>query len=75
MVYVDDFKMSGPPEAVHQAFEDLNKVIDLDTPKPVNKCLGCNHIEGKETINGKQVRTMTYDMKDFMESSVKQYKE
>ena len=37
--------------------------------------LGCNHKEGvaKSPITGKMVRTLTYDMSDFMESCVERY--
>ncbi len=52
MVYVDVFKMSGPKQ--NQYF--IRQGIKTDGPKPVSKCLGCEHIIRDTTINGKQVR-------------------
>ena len=36
-VYVDDFRMAGPTEAVRQMWKELKKVLDLDArgPSPV----------------------------------------
>ena len=45
MVYVDDFKMSGPLEHMPKVWEMIKEGIKLDTPKAVNKCLGCTHKE------------------------------
>ena len=73
MVYVDDFKMAGPPAAMKTAWADMRKGtdnhigIDMDDPAPVSKCLGVNHTIGEKTLpNGVKVKTMEYDHVDFM---------
>ena len=82
MVYVDDFKMAGPPAAMKLAWADMRAgmgdhvEIDMDDPAPVSKCLGVNHTIGEKTLpNGVKVQTMTYDHVDFMKLCVKNYKE
>ena len=82
MVYVDDFKMAGPPAAMKLAWADMRAGkgdhigIDMDDPTLVSKCLGVNHTIGKKTLpNGVKVQTMTYDHVDFMKLCVKNYKE
>ena len=49
IIYVDDFKMSGPAEKFEEAWKLIrrdsktNKGIDTDTPEPTGKFLGCQH--------------------------------
>ena len=62
MVYVDDFKMSGPAENMAKGWKLIKDGLNIDTPGPVSKMLGCYHREGTGTVNGKKVRTMEYDM-------------
>ena len=44
-VYVDDFKMAGPKANVKEGWKLLQGIgkIELDTPTPFGKYLGCNH--------------------------------
>ena len=89
MVYVDDFKMSGPPKGLKEAWIRIKKGIETDGPKEVNKCLGCLHRcrtgvlkqsgstrdsgPGGST-GGVKVNMMEYDETDFMISCVDAYK-
>ena len=43
-VYVDDFKMAGPKENMARGWELIGSKIDMDTPTPVGRYLGCDHI-------------------------------
>ena len=43
MVYVEDFKMSGPAEHMAKTWDELSKRIAMDKPGLVGKCLGCHH--------------------------------
>ena len=43
IVYVDDFKMSGPKESVKKGWELVASRIDMDTPGVVSRYLGCDH--------------------------------
>ena len=71
-VYVDDFRIGGPKENLPKGWALLNK-IKMDAPKPAGKCMGCLHRQGVAEVNGKKVRTMEYDMTDFMGSCVTAY--
>ena len=43
VVYVDDFKMSGPKESMKKGWELVASRIDMDTPGMVSRYLGCDH--------------------------------
>ena len=44
VVYVDDFKMSGPKENLAKGWKLIGERIDMDTPCTCNRYLGCDHI-------------------------------
>ena len=44
IVYVDDFKMSGPKESIEEGWRLIATKIDLDEPGPVGRYLGCEHV-------------------------------
>ena len=73
MVYVDDFKVSGPFENMNEGWELIRTSIKTDEPSPPGKCLGCNHVIKEVSINGKKVRRMIYDMEQFMVQCVETY--
>ena len=75
MVYVDDFKMSGPSHLQPKAWDMIRSKIKLGAEGPPGKYLGCNHIVGERVVNGRKVRTMSYDMRGFMKQSVQSYKD
>jgi hypothetical protein len=43
-VYVDDFKMSGPANVMSAGWALIRKHIRTETPTPVGKYLGCEHV-------------------------------
>ena len=43
VVYVDDFKMSGPKDSLSKGWKLIGEHIDMDTPCPCNRYLGCDH--------------------------------
>ena len=72
MIYVDDFRMSGPKENLPKAWQAIrtgDNALSLDDPKPPDRELGCYHRRFYSRVNGLQVRAMEYDMRDFMSSS------
>eukprot|EP00972_Heterocapsa_arctica_P081757 12048938-Heterocapsa_arctica.AAC.1 len=73
MVYVDDFKMSGPQGNLSKGWSLIRQGIKTDDPQPVNQCVGCEHIVRDTTVNGKPVREVEYNMRPFMEKCVKNY--
>ena len=74
-IYVDDFKLARPKEAVAKGWDLIKEGIELDEPQDINKYLGCTHVVGNKELDGKQVRTMAYDMCGFMEECVSVYLE
>ena len=49
-VYVDDFKMAGPKGNMARGWELIGSKIDMDTPTPVGRYLGCDHIARTSTL-------------------------
>ena len=72
VVYVDDFKLSGPAENIKEGWRLITKHIDMEPPTPTGKFLGCDHKPGEAKLieTGARVRTMEYDMQSFFESCV-----
>ncbi len=77
IVYVDDFKMSGPSENLQKGWDLIRPKIKMDDPTNFNHFLGCTHVEGVAELDGTgaPVRTMTYDMENFLVACVDLYKE
>ena len=75
MVYVDDFKMSGPKASLAEGWKRIKRGLDIDDPVPVDRCLGCHHKQLKGEVNGKPVNVMQYVVEDFMEQCVQAYKD
>ena len=73
MTYVDDFKMSGPCKHVKAAWVELQKHINMEEPKPIDKYLGCNHNCYETYFNGNKVNVMEYDVSGFMQQCVESY--
>ena len=76
-VYVGDFRMAGTLEDLAAAWKLIRTPhkdgcpvgIAMEDPKSVAenpKFLGCHQVEGTKVVDGKTVRTMRYDMSDFM---------
>ena len=74
MVYVDDFKLSGPRRSVERGWKLLRDGIEMDPPYALDRCLGCIHHQRQGSVNGKPVQIMEYDVCDFMQSCVQAYK-
>ena len=77
VVYVDDFKFSGPADKIAEGWELIRRHIKTDEPHPVDQFLGCKHVafERKLPDTGVTVRGMEYDMESFLISCVERYKE
>ena len=74
MVYVDDFKAAGTPNALNKAWSLIKSGLDLDEPGDVGRCLGCHHRLADAVVNGKKVKVMEYVVEEFMTSCVDAYK-
>ena len=74
MVYVDDFKMSGPAGQMAKTWTEMSSRIQMDDPGAVTKCLGCHHHVRQGVVKGVAVQTIEYDMGDFMLSCAEAYR-
>ena len=45
VVYVDNFKMSGPKEPMTKGWELVGSKIDMDVPTDIGRYLGCDHVQ------------------------------
>ena len=70
MVYVDDFKMSGPSNNFAKGWSMLRQKIKTDEPHAVTKCLGCEHLVCDTNVGGVSVKQMEYNMRPFFEQCV-----
>ena len=75
MVYVDDFKMSGPAKNLAEGWKRIRSGLDIDDPALVDRCLCCHHKQLKGEVNGKAVNVMQYVVEGFMERCVTAYKD
>ena len=66
MVYVDDFKMSGPSDKMKEAWVQILKGTRMDQPSPVSRCLGCAHHVDKGEIEGKWATFIDDDMTNYL---------
>ena len=74
VVYVDDFKLSGPEIHHDTAWQEIRTKIDITTPEPVGHFLGCNQTAGTVTLpDGVVANTMIYEMESFLKSCLQQY--
>ena len=74
-VYVDDFKLAGPSlKAVEEGWELISQHVDMEKPTNLDLYLGCKHEQSAITLpNGKIVRTVTYNMEDYLDSTIRKY--
>jgi hypothetical protein len=74
VIYVDDFKLSAPIKLIDGIWAELKKNLNLDTPIPSGKYLGCDHkitrciSETNGTLN-----VIEYDMEGFLNACVDRY--
>ena len=66
VVYVDDFKMSGPAANLPTGWGLISKGIKIDVPEDMGTYLGCQHVRAIVNLTcGSEVRCLLYDMKLF----------
>ena len=75
MVYVDDFKMSGPEKSLAEGWKRITRGLDIDDPVLVDRCPGCHHKQLKGESDGKSVNVMRYVVEHFMEQCVQAHKD
>ena len=77
VVYVDDFKLSGPTANVAKGWSLIRSGIRTEEPTELGLYLGCKHEQSEKVLpdSGIRVRVMEYNMEDFLRSCVERYKE
>ena len=74
MIYVDDFKLSGPQGALQVGWEMLEKAgLVLEKAQPPGLFLGCIHERLETVINGVTARGFAYDMEAYLVDTVRRY--
>ena len=87
IVYVDDFKLAGPPDGVDACWKLIRDskikeedgfvapAIVLGPTEPVGHFLGCAHhpYYDKPTAEGGKANVMVYEMHKFMRSCLERY--
>ncbi|CAE7213840.1 unnamed protein product, partial [Symbiodinium sp. CCMP2592] len=91
VVYVDDFKLSGPKANLATGWELMASKIKLEPPSSIKRYLGCEHEPKKAfpeltfgdrdttvaqgSVGPREIRMIKYDMRSFMEQCVSRYVE
>ena len=71
VVYVDDFKLSGPKQDLSKGWELIRKGLEMEAPTPVGVFLGCKHTWELITMaDGHKATLFKYEMADFVRSCV-----
>ena len=75
VVYVDDFKLSGPAVNLAAGWALIRQGVATDKPHKPDIFLGCKHEESVETSpwSGKQTRVLTDNITSFLEDAVSKY--
>ena len=76
MIYVDDFKLSGPSENLEQGWKLLQEDITIEAPQPIGRFLGCIHEMGTFKLpTGKLATSVSYNMEGFLIQCCDKYSE
>ena len=73
-IYVDDFKLAGPTDALAKGWALLLEKIELEDPGPVGLYLGCQQQRLEVmTPQGVPLGVMIYDMEAFLDQCIAKY--
>ena len=75
VIYVDDFKLSGPKDKLAEGWKILSDVIDLDDPHDPDLYLGCVHRYHTLTLDDRTYSVVEYDHEHFLSACVDLYLE
>ena len=56
-------------------WERIGTALNIDEPVAMSLYLGCIHEEGTVTIDGKKIRTMTFNQEGFFLDKIQKYLE
>jgi len=78
VIYVDDFKMAGPEDAVSEAWAFLRSgddAIQMDDPSCIDSYLGCKHKVRPWARGEKSGRLIEYDMETSLKQCLQAYRD
>ena len=74
VIYVDDFKMSGPKDALSKGWGLIRKGLHLEGPAPVHLYLGCvRQLAVIQTAKSKKTPALVYNMESQLKAVVERY--
>ena len=73
IVYVDDFKLSGCAKNLKRGWELIRKHLEVEEEQPANLFLGCTHERSVVKVGNSSVNVVTYNMEDYLASTVDAY--
>lgn len=74
MVYVDDFKLSGPKGNLAKGWALIRENLVLERPSELDSCLGRVHRLFELALkDGTKVRAMEYDMESYLHAAANRY--
>ena len=75
MIYMDDFKMSGPKGNLKKGWELVCSAVQMGKMEPMGQFLGCNHERFNVTLPNKvQITGTIYNMENYLKTLVAKYK-
>ena len=74
VIYVDDLKMAGPTQHLKKGWDMLRSKLRIEPETELGLYLGCMVRKGESTLHdGTKVKTVSYDMSDLLQMTVKKY--
>ena len=73
VIYVDDFKLSGCAKNLKRGLELIRKYLEVEEEQPANLFLGCTHERSVVKVGNSSVNVVTYNMEDYLASTVDAY--
>ena len=72
VLYVDDLVMLGGP-SLTGLIKELQKVVEMEEPAPLNKYLGCSHSISTTGEKGSRITECEFDMQDYTLAAIDEY--
>ena len=73
IAYVDDLLMLGGKQ-LQNTISRLRRKIDMETPEPMSKYIGCNHRISTTGTGEDQLTQVSFDMREYFKSAVESFK-
>ena len=73
-VYVDDFKLAGPPDSVDKGWDLIRQFVEMEPPQTLDLYLGCKHEQTTVKLpTGNTAQVVIYNMEEYLQSSLDKY--